>query len=129
MIQGNTQNNAGRVDHIEQMFRTFIDADDSLIYLKDSSLRYVFVNKAVERFYNRAADAIVNQDDFAISDASFAAVRRDSDLKVIEQQSLVVGEVNWSDRVYRTRKFPVQMPDGSTGVGAYIRDVTEEYNP
>jgi diguanylate cyclase (GGDEF)-like protein/PAS domain S-box-containing protein len=118
----------GASEHTEHLLRTFIDADDSLIYLKDSSLCYVFVNKAVERFYGRTAATIIGQDDFAISDAAFAAVRRETDIKVIEQQKLVVGEVNWLDRVYRTRKFPVQMPDGSTGIGAYIRDVTDEYD-
>lgn len=126
MIKADSSAMAETGTYTDLMLRTFIDADDSLIYLKDMSLRYVFVNKAVERFYGRAASLIIGQDDFAISDAAFAAVRRETDLKVIEQCQLVVGEVLWHGRVYRTRKFPVAMPDGSTGIGAYIRDVTEE---
>ena len=34
--------------------------------------------------------------------------------------------MQWRNRYFRSTKFPVGMPDGSTGVGAYISDVTDE---
>jgi PAS domain S-box-containing protein len=38
------------IERSEKQHKTFIDADDSLIYLKDKDLKYVFVNKAFEKF-------------------------------------------------------------------------------
>ncbi|MGI6660028.1 MAG: hypothetical protein ACOX4N_11680 [Dethiobacteraceae bacterium] len=44
-----------RLNSLNQLRTTFIDADDRLIYLKDENLKYLFVNKAFERFYQRQA--------------------------------------------------------------------------
>ena len=51
-----------------------------------------------------------------------------ADLAVLEAQKLLVDEVFWQDRVYQTRKFPVQLDNGQYGVGAYVQDVTAEYS-
>ena len=45
-------------DH-EYLLRAFIDADNSLIYLKDEKLRYLFVNQAFLRFYEMKDEAAV----------------------------------------------------------------------
>lgn len=105
--------------------KTFIDADNSLIYLKDENLRYVFVNKAVEEFYHRPAKDIIGSDDYALSEPAFSDIRRKTDLAVISERRIIVDEVTWANRIFESRKFPVHLPNGKIGVGAYIRDVTE----
>ncbi len=106
--------------------KTFFDADESLIYLKDENLHYIFVNKAFENFFHLKAKQIVGLDDFALSEDAFASKRKQTDLAVLEKKKRIVDHVEWNGRVYRTTKFPVGLLSGTTGVGAYIKDVTEE---
>lgn len=115
-----------QIEKLNALRQTFIDADENLVYLKDENLKYVFVNKAFERFYGIKAADIIGCDDYALSDAGFAEMRRKSDLAVFEKKTLVTDEAAHNGRVYKTMKFPVPMPDGKTGVGAGIEDVTEE---
>ena len=35
-------------------------------------------------------------------------------------------ELAWDGKTYRTLKFPVTLPDGKMGIGAYITDITKE---
>jgi|LSQX01.1.fsa_nt_gb diguanylate cyclase (GGDEF)-like protein/PAS domain S-box-containing protein len=117
-----------RLNSLNQLRTTFIDADDRLIYLKDENLKYLFVNKAFERFYQRQAAEVIGRDDFALSEPELAQKLHAADLAVLEAQKLLVDEVFWQDRVYQTRKFPVQLDNGQYGVGAYVQDVTAEYS-
>lgn len=114
------------IDNFNALRKTFIDADDSLIYLKDENLKYVFVNRAFEKFYQRKPDEIIGCDDFALTTSDFAQKRRQLDLAVLNTNNLIVDEVEWEGRVYKTNKFPVKMLNGTVGIGAYITDITKE---
>ena len=113
------------VEYSEKLHRTFIDADDSMIYLKDENLKYIFVNKATEQFYQRRKDQIIGQSDFDLSDKAFAQMRRITDLKALQEKQVVFDEVEWDGKVYKTLKFPVTLPNGKVGLGAYITDITK----
>ncbi len=114
------------IEHTQKLQKTFIDADDSLIYLKDENLKYVFVNKATEAFYHRTQEQIIGLTDFDLSEeGAFADRRRETDLRALNKNEVVIDEVEWSGKVYRTLKFPVPLPNGLTGVGAYVTDITQ----
>ncbi|NLP30638.1 MAG: diguanylate cyclase [Clostridiales bacterium] len=115
------------IRNYNELRTTFINALDDLIYLKDSNFKYVLINKAVAKFYNKDESQIINHDDFDISVAEFAQKRRITDIKVIEKTTKAVDEIEWQDRIYKTIKFPIKLLDGEIGIGAYVRDVTEEY--
>jgi len=118
------------IDNHNYLLKSFIDADESLIYLKDEKLCYLFVNKAFERFYNLKASDVIGKDDFSISEADeteFAQSRRNTDLAVLKENKLIVDEVRWQNRIFQTIKFPVKLLNGATGVGAFIKDITVEY--
>ena len=114
------------IESINELRRTFYDADESLVYLKDDNLKYVFVNKALEEFYQKKSDEIIGMNDFELSDVAFAALRRKTDEAVMEKRIRLVDEVSWNGHIYQTVKFPVKMPGGCFGVGAYIRDITQQ---
>lgn len=116
------------INNFNELWRTFIDADDSLIYLKEENLKYVFVNKAFEDLYNRKASEIVSYDDFDLIDDELAVVHRKTDFDVIEKKAIVVDEVKWENRTFQTTKFPVKLLNDQYGIGAYAKDVTEAYN-
>ena len=113
-------------DNINQLRQAFINADDSLVYLKDENLKYVFVNRAFETYFQLRAEDIIGRDDFSLKDDGFSKKRRESDLAVLEKETLITGEEEWEGRVYRTVKFPVRMMNGRVGVGAYKIDITDE---
>ncbi|NDL67161.1 PAS domain-containing protein [Anaerotalea alkaliphila] len=115
-----------KIDNARVLRQTFMDADNGLIYLKDENGRYVFVNKAMERFYQREAEEIIGRDDYDLTSREFADKRRQTDQAALEKKVLVVDEVRWEGKVYKTTKFPVDLANGKVGVGAYIKDVTEE---
>lgn len=117
-----------QIENFDELRKTFIDAEEDLIYLKDENLKYVFVNKALERFYHKENSEIIGVDDFQLTNVAFAELRRKTDQDVLDKQSRIVDEVVWDDRIYQTTKFPVKMINGSYGVGAYIRDITEQRN-
>lgn len=108
-----------------QLRKSFIDADNRLVYLKDANLKYVFVNKALEKFYQKTANEIIGQDDYDLSQKAFADLRRETDLDALNKHTNIEDEVRWAGRIYKTNKFPIRFVDGSYGVGAYIEDITE----
>ena len=116
------------INNFNELRQTFIDADNSLIYLKDENLRYVFVNKAFQDFFNKEPSEIIGYDDYHISDEEFATFRRKTDLEMIEKKTLVVDEVTWGNSFFQTMKFPVKLLNDKYGVGAYIKDVTDEHD-
>ncbi|RCW43846.1 diguanylate cyclase [Halanaerobium sp. MA284_MarDTE_T2] len=120
--------NKNRVlENFNKLRQIFIDADDSLIYLKDEKLKYIFVNKTAADFYNLSKEEIIGLDDYDLTDEFFADIRHNTDLKVMETGELVEEEVRWNGHIYKTTKFPVELISGDYGIGAYIKDVTEEY--
>lgn len=115
------------IENLNALHKTFMNANDSLIYLKDENLNYVFVNQAVEKYYRKKAEEIIGRNDFTLSDENFANKRKLTDLEVTDKGTLVVDEVEWENRFYKTTKFPVEMLNGKFGIGAYISDVTKEH--
>lgn len=104
----------------------FINADNRLIYLKDEQLKYVFVNTAMEKFYGLPANELIGRTDFAISPGTFAELKESHDHEVLIKNKEIEREVHWNNRIYKALKFPIKMLNGTTGVGAYIEDVTEQ---
>lgn len=116
------------IENFNELRQTFVDADESLVYLKNENLKYVFVNKALEQFYQKKSSEIIGMDDFELTDMAFAELRRQTDEAVLEKQVRIIDEVVWNGHIYQTTKFPVKLINGSFGVGAYIRDITEQRN-
>lgn len=115
-----------KIQNFNKLLKTFIDADDKLVFLKDDQFKYVFVNRAFELFLQKESGHIIGRDDFDLLDEISAGMHRDKDMAVIKQQSMVVDELFWKGRQYKSTKFPVELLNGSIGVGAYIEDITEE---
>jgi diguanylate cyclase (GGDEF)-like protein/PAS domain S-box-containing protein len=129
-LQGETQSLEGAnmlLAGFQALWKTFYDADPSYMYLKDSRLSYVFVNRAFAEFSGLPTEQIIGRDDYAIYAPEHAEQYIQSDREVIAQNRLIISTVSWKDRYFRRTKFPVSMPDGTLGVGAYINDVTEEH--
>ena len=116
------------VSNSNELFKTFIDAKNSLIFLKDENFKYVFVNKETEKFFNKAAVEIIGKDNSELLGFDEISKSEEIDLEVLKKNEIIDCEVELKDKVHYAIKFPVKLTNGKIGVGAYIRDVTEEYN-
>ncbi|MCF8008834.1 MAG: diguanylate cyclase [Halanaerobiales bacterium] len=116
-----------KLENLNKLRQTYIDADDSMIYLKDHDLKYIFVNNSTANFYGMKKEEFIGKDDYDLSNREFAKLKESTDQKVLENIELIEDEVRWKNNIYKTTKFPVKLPDGNYGVGAYIKNITEDY--
>lgn len=109
-----------------ELITNFINADDRLVYLKDENYKYVFVNKALEKFYDLESDDILGKDDYEFSEDYFATLKRQTDEAVLKNNDKRIAEVNRGGRIYKTNKFPIKLLNENYGIGAFIEDITDE---
>jgi PAS domain S-box-containing protein len=109
----------------EQRCETFLNAADDFAFVKDEHLRYVVVNRAYATWLERSVPEILGRTDSELMPAEVAEGCRRSDLLALAKGGMVVKEEAARGRTYEVRKFPVSLPGGTLGVGAWIRDVTE----
>ena len=111
---------------MNKMLQAFLDTDSRLGFVKDSKLRYRYINKAVEEFYRKDASEIIGVTDKQLTDSTEADLRQRNDEQVLRENRLIESELSWNDRIYKSTKFPVELYNGEKGIGAYIEDITEE---
>ncbi|MES2759582.1 MAG: EAL domain-containing protein [Pseudomonadota bacterium] len=102
----------------ERKLSTILDSVDSLIYIKDASYRYDYVNQAVCKMMGKSRAEIIGKDDEQLFDADTAALIRQQDREVIERGRRVVAELvparpNPSAATFQSRKLPLCRDDGS----------------
>lgn len=110
----------------EERYRTFINASEDMVYLKDAELKYLFINNANAEFLGKKPEDIIGKSDRDLMMPENAKACRLSDLEAIRRGKITVSEEVSGNRLYETRKFPVNFRDGTTGVGAFIRDISEQ---
>jgi PAS domain S-box-containing protein len=108
----------------EIRYRTFIDANSDMVFLKDESFRYLLSNLANSAFLGKSETEIVGHTDFDLMPGNSAKFCRASDQNVLTSMRTVVSEETAGQNIYQTVKFPVSLPGGGVGIGGYIRDIT-----
>mgnify|MGYP003586221909 FL=1 len=109
----------------EARYRTFIEATSDLVFLKDKAFRYLISNEANNAFLGKPEADVIGRTDFDFMPRGIAERCRASDQAALDEGRGIVSEETVAGKIYQTVKFPVPLPNGSTGVGGYIRDVTE----
>lgn len=109
----------------EERYRTFMDATDDLVIIKDGGFRYLFVNTAAARLYGRPAKELVGKTDADMLPPAAAARCLETDREALAQRRVVAHVEPVGDRWYETRKFRLKLHDGSIGLGLIIHDITD----
>jgi len=109
-----------------RQYETFINATDDIAFLKDDELRYIIVNTASAAFFGRSVEEVVGHTDADLMPEAAAVECLASDRRALGNGGVVVTTERQGDRIYESRKFPVALSDGRTGIGGYVRDVTEQ---
>lgn len=110
----------------EDKYRAFINSTSDFAYIKDNHFRYIMVNQAIIGFFNRSEDEILGKTDFELMSLESAQNCRETDLKTLNVQKMIVTEEILGEGVYESVKFPVNLGDEKIGVGAFIRDITDK---
>ncbi|PKM72946.1 MAG: hypothetical protein CVU91_07950 [Firmicutes bacterium HGW-Firmicutes-16] len=110
---------------INNLLTVFLDSSSDLIYLKDEKLRHIYANKALIDFLGNTQDDIIGKDDFALYPQGMAETCRATDAAVMESAARTVFEETVSDKTFESVKFPVAFPNGTSGIGAFIKDITD----
>ena len=113
------------LERSEARLRAFLDASIDGVFVKDAALRTVMANAAYGAALGRALAEVLGHDDFELMPDAMARACRESDIEALRLGVAHVSEESAGGRAFETCKFPVPLPDGSMGVGGYIRDVTE----
>ncbi len=109
----------------EERLRTYLDSMQDLVFLKDDESRFMMVNRTFEQFGGVKERDIIGKTDADYYPPDIAGPFMESDRKVIENKSMVSGEVMLGDRCFEWWKFPVSLGDGRIGVGGCVHDITE----
>lgn len=109
----------------EERYRVFINSTNDMAFLKDDKYRYILVNKANAKFFNKDIKDIIGKDDYELMPEESAKHCRKTDNNALSTDSIIVNEENVGDRIYETHKFRVPLSGKKFGIGGYIRDITE----
>ncbi len=107
-------------------YKTFFDSSSSLIYLKDSSFRYIMVNKAFCDYFEKNETEIINKTDFDLLPKNAAKVCLKNDQLALETGQLQTAYEKIGNKIFQTFKFRLLLSGGQFGMGGYINDVTVE---
>ena len=103
----------------EYKLATILNSVEAYIYIKDTALRYQYVNRRVGELFGQSVEAIVGKADSDFFDAETVAKLDVNDRRVIEEGIRVEAEeVNRSadgaqTRTYLSIKLPLRREDGS----------------
>jgi PAS domain S-box-containing protein len=107
-------------------FLKFIDGTSDFAILKDRNFRYLIVNKAFASFHNLEPSKIIGKTDEEIVPLWLAKEENKIDKEITENNRPIIYERKVNNRIFETRKFPVYYDGNTIGIGAFIRDITQQ---
>jgi PAS domain S-box-containing protein len=109
----------------EERYRVFINSTQDMAFVKDENLRYIMINQSFIKYFERDESEIIGKTDSDIMGPEFAGNCKLSDQEALGSDNLSVSEEIIGDTVFEVHKFKVTLNTGKTGVGGYIRNITE----
>ena len=108
----------------EAIYHALINSSYDLVYLKDSSLRYIAVNTNMQRFYDLSEDQLMGHtiSELRPNEESRMWETRDRSV-LISGKPLFIEDV-YKDQAFETIIFPVDMTGNKHGVGGISREIT-----
>ncbi|MBT3203449.1 MAG: DUF3365 domain-containing protein [Gammaproteobacteria bacterium] len=114
----------------QQQMESFFNNTSTVIYIKDLSGKYLFINKMYESLFNISLDKIIGKTDKDLFPDHYTENFSSNDRQVIETNSVIEFEeevpVGDNSHTYISIKFPLQSRNGETyAVCGISTDITE----
>ena len=106
------------------IYESFINSISDMVFLKDDQFKHIVANIPLADFYGKIPAEIIGKTDFDLSPKNAAMQCRQSDLRTLNSNSIIVSEEAIGDRFFETTKFPVALKNNKIGVGGIIKDIT-----
>ena len=117
-------------DPVEVPFDEVIQNSPAVIYVKDPTGRYLYVNRQYEVVTGISSEEMVGHTDFDLFPAAVAAAYRKADLQTLAKMGPLQFEkaalVQGSERLFSTVKFPALRKEQVVGVCGISVDITDE---
>lgn len=107
-------------------YEVFINASSDMMFIKDDHFRYLTVNNAIARFFDRSKAEMIGKTDWELADDHTITPCKSSDERAINSKSAFVIHEKLGNRYCETTKFSMTLPNGQKGIGGIIRDITEQ---
>ncbi len=119
--------NLEQIEISESRFKSFLNSTSDMTQLEDENYRMLFVNDSQLQLMGLSNnEEAVGKTVFELLPPEVAQYCNLSDRRARESGQIVKTEESWDDKTFETLKFPVDLGGGKTGVGAFIRDITEK---
>ncbi len=115
------------LEHSEGRYDSFINRNSDMMFMKNEKREYVVVNEMYCKILNKKRGQLLGLTDDQIFSSEIAERYCNSDLRVMESGEIETYEEVYNDKVTETVKFPINLGEEKTGIGAIIRDVTIKY--
>lgn len=123
------EKNFQQLRETQQMFESFMKHSPATAFIKDEAGRYLYVNRTVERIFERKLKDYLDKTDFDFFPADLAQQWRDNDLAVLalNQASEFIETVLQKDgeHIYTSFKFPFPDAQGRKLLAGMSLDITE----
>lgn len=108
----------------ENRYEAFINNNVNLIFVKDEQCRYLVVNDAMAKFFEKSKEEILFKTDeqLASKDVMYPCIS--SDIKALSAKEPFLIEETLGEKIYETIKFPMQLANNKKGIGGIMRDIT-----
>ena len=129
ILEGMVEERARELRASESRFQDYMQHSPALTWIKDSKLRYVFVNRPWEALQGRTLAQVKGRDDFEVFPEDVARERRAEDDEVLQRRTTIRNvrarrTVDTQDRHWLVVKFPLADPGGGVGVAGVAIDIS-----
>lgn len=114
------------LEESEKRYISLLDSMMEFVFIKDTNLRYIVVNKALKDFFHLDYKDIIGKTDLELMDNANSKACLKSDQDVLHDGKLITSEELIGDQIYETHKFPVPLDSNRIGIGGFIVNITEK---
>ncbi|MCK9348594.1 MAG: diguanylate cyclase [Sphaerochaeta sp.] len=108
------------------LLKQFLNANNRYSYIKDSEGRFLTVNDNLCRLLSCDENSLLGKQVEEVAHHDLATLMVESDREALNELKTVEKETHWRERLYKTTKFPLLLPGGTIGLGAFAEDITEQ---
>jgi PAS domain S-box-containing protein len=110
----------------EKRYSSLLDSMMEFVFIKDSNLRYIVINKALKDFFNMDYKDIIGKTDLELMDSENSKACLKSDQDVLQEGKAITSEETIGNQTYETHKFPVPLDADHMGIGGFIVNITDK---
>jgi diguanylate cyclase (GGDEF)-like protein/PAS domain S-box-containing protein len=109
----------------EAIYKTLLNSSYDLIYLKDSTLKYIALNTNMQHYYGISEEQLIGKQLSDVKPNAEARVWESRDRSVLLSGKPLYIEDTSGDHSFETIIFPVEIAAHKRGVGGISRDITQ----